>query len=57
MRSIDTHQPKSTIFAHLLGLPCSLSPTKEGNKYATNPKTFLPEDKTEAWSEIRADRG
>lgn len=57
MRSIDTHQPKSTIFAHLLGLPCSLSPTKEGNKYATNPKTFLPEDTTEAWSEIRADRG
>lgn len=28
MRSTDTHQPKSTIFAHLLGLPCSLLPTK-----------------------------
>lgn len=39
MRSADTHQPKSTIFAHLLGLPCSLLPTKERNKYITNPKT------------------
>lgn len=39
MRSADTHQPKSTIFAHLLGLPCSLLPTKERNKYTTDPKT------------------
>lgn len=46
MRSVDTHQPKSTIFAHLLGVPCSLLPTKERNKYATNPKTFLTADKT-----------
>lgn len=30
MRSVDTHQPKSTIFAHLLGLQSCLSPTKRG---------------------------
>lgn len=57
MRSaaLDTHQPKSTIFAHLLGLPRSLSPTKEKNKYATSPKTFLCADKNgvqgETWTD------
>lgn len=46
MRSVDTHQPKSTIFAHLLGLPCSLSPTKETNKYTTILQTFQTADTT-----------
>lgn len=54
MRSVDTHQPKSTIFAHLLGLQSCLLPTKERNKYVTIPKTFLSTREGETQSKIRA---
>lgn len=53
MRSVDTHQPKSTIFAHLLGLQSCLSPTKKGNKYATFPKTWPPTYEEQTQSKIR----
>lgn len=41
MRSVDTHQPKSTIFAHLLGLQSCLSPTKKGINTQLSPKLGL----------------
>ncbi|CAB1421648.1 unnamed protein product [Pleuronectes platessa] len=58
MRSADTHQPKSTIFAHLLGLPCGLSATKrKRDKQRTVPKTFLPADGDDTRGEIRGEPG
>ena len=54
MRSVDTHQPKSTIFAHLLGLQSCLSPsTKRGDKHATFSKTCLQTHGEQPRSNIR----
>lgn len=43
------HSPAEIHHLRSLAWACrvSLSPTKERNKYVTNPETFLSEDKTE----------